>query len=202
MNLPKKFRGILLFFMGLSGIFLVCAIVLSAKQVESRKTIQTLQKTVDTLNHTISTHQEAMARTDFYRFQEDIYRLQAPEFAKITAAAFTQGRKHGFNPYLVMAVIFVESRFNRRAVSKAGACGLMQVNYPVWKDELNIDRRKLTQVDYNIELGLTILKGYLRETGGDIIKALILYNNGYKYTNDTYSEKILASNFYKHARIG
>lgn len=201
MNPPKKFRGILLLFMGLSGIFLVCAIVLSAKQAESQKTIQTLQKAVDTLNHKINIHQEAMARTDFYRFQETIYRLQAPEFAKITAAAFTQGRKQGFNPYLVMAVIFVESRFDRHAVSRAGAIGLMQVNYPVWKDELSIDRRKLTQVDYNIELGLTILKGYLRETRGDIIKALILYNNGYKYTNDTYSEKILASNFYKHAKI-
>jgi len=201
MNPPKKFRGILLFFMGLSGIFLICAIVLSARQVESRKTIQTLRKTVDTLNHRINVHQEAIARTDFYRFQETIYRLQAPDFAKITAAAFMLGRKHGFDPYLVMAVIFVESRFNRHAVSRAGACGLMQVNFPVWKDELSIDRRKLTQVDYNIELGLTILKGYLRETKGDIIKALILYNNGYKYTNDTYSEKILASNYYKHARI-
>ena len=201
MNPPKKFRGILLFLMGLSGIFLICAIVLSARQVESRKTIQTLRKTVDTLNHRINVHQEAIARTDFYRFQETIYRLQAPDFAKITAAAFMLGRKHGFDPYLVMAVIFVESRFNRHAVSRAGACGLMQVNFPVWKDELSIDRRKLTQVDYNIELGLTILKGYLRETKGDIIKALILYNNGYKYTNDTYSEKILASNYYKHARI-
>jgi soluble lytic murein transglycosylase-like protein len=201
MNPPKKIRGILLFFMGLSGIFLVCAIVLSARQVESQKTIQSLQKTVETLNLTLNTHREAMAKTDFYRFQENIYRLQAPEFAKITAAAFTKGREHGFNPYLVMAIIFVESRFDRHAVSRAGACGLMQVNYPVWKNELSIDRRKLTQVDYNIELGLTILKGYLRETRGDIIKALILYNNGYKYTNDTYSEKILASNFYKHARI-
>lgn len=202
MNLPKKNRGILLLFIGLSGIFLACAIVLSARQVESHKTIQKLQETVDTLNHKISAHREAFAKTDFYRFQENIYRLQTPEFAKITASAFTQGRKHGFNPYLVMAVIFVESRFDRRAVSRAGAYGLMQVNYPVWKDELGIDRRKLTQVDYNIELGLTILKGYLRETRGDMIKALILYNNGYKYTNDTYSEKILASNFYKHARIG
>ena len=96
----------------------------------------------------------------------------------------------------------MESRFNRRAVSKAGACGLMQVNYPVWKDELNIDRRKLSQVDYNIELGLTILKGYLRETKGDIIKALILYNNGYKYANNNYHEKVIATNFYKHAKIG
>ena len=91
---------------------------------------------------TISAHQDAIAKTDFYRFQENVFRLQAPEFARITAAVFTQGRKHGFNPYLVMAVIFVESRFDRRAVSRAGAYGLMQVNYPVWKDELNIDRRK------------------------------------------------------------
>jgi soluble lytic murein transglycosylase-like protein len=202
MKTPKKTHGILLFFMALSGFFLICAIVLSAKQVESQKNILSLQKTVNTLNHKIIAHQEALARTDFYRFQENVYRLQAPEFARITAAAFTQGRKHGFNPYLVMAVIFVESRFNRYAVSRAGAYGLMQVNYSVWKNELNIDRRKLTEVDYNIELGLTILKNYLRETRGDIIKALILYNNGYNYTNSNYYEKVIASNFYKHARIG
>ena len=202
MNPPKKTRGSLYLFVGMAGILLVCAIVLSARQIQSQQTIRSLQKTVAALNRKIETHQEAMARTDFYRFQETVYRLQTPDFARITAAAFLQGRKHGFNPYLVMAVIFVESRFNRRAVSRAGAYGLMQVNYPVWKDELNIDRRKLTQIDYNIELGLTILKGYLRETRGDIIKALILYNNGYKYTNQGYPEKVIASNFYKHAGIG
>lgn len=199
---PKKTHGFLLFFMVLSGVFLVCAIILTARQVENQKTIQSLQKTVDSINQKISIHHEAIAKTDFYHFQENVYRLQSPESAKITSSVFNQSLKHGFNPYLVMAVIFVESRFNRHAVSRAGAYGLMQVNYPVWKDELNIDRRKLTQVDYNIELGLTILKGYLRETKGDIIKALILYNNGYKYTNNNYSEKVIASNFYKHARIG
>jgi soluble lytic murein transglycosylase-like protein len=201
MNPPKKNRGILLLFVGLAGIFLLCVIILSAKQVENHKTIQSLRKNVATLNHRILAHQDAMARTDFYRFQENIYRLQTPEFSRITAAAFTKGRKHGFDPYLVMAIIFVESRFNRRAVSRAGAYGLMQVNYPVWKNELNIDRRKLAQVDYNIDLGLTILKGYLRETKCDMIKALILYNNGYKYSNSNYSEKIIASNFYRHAGI-
>jgi hypothetical protein len=202
MNPKRNFRGILLLFMGLSGIFLVCAIVLSAKQFENQKTIHTLQQTVATLNHTIVVHREAMAKTDFYRFQENVYRLQTPAFAEITGAVFNLSRKHGFNPYLVMAIIFVESRFDRHAVSRKGACGLMQVNYPVWKDELNIDRRRLSQVDYNIELGLTILKGYLRETKGDIIKALILYNNGYKYANSNYHEKIIATNFYRHAGIG
>jgi hypothetical protein len=202
MNPSKKLRGILLLFMGLSGIFLACAIVLSARQAESQKTITSLQKTVDTLSHRINSHKEALAKIDFYRFQENVFRLQTPEFSKITRSVFSRSREHGFNPYLVMAIIFVESRFNRHAVSKAGACGLMQVNYPVWKDALNIDHSKLTQVDYNIEIGLTILKGYLQEAKGDIIKALFLYNNGYKYANNSYHEKVLASNFCRHAGIG
>jgi soluble lytic murein transglycosylase-like protein len=199
---PTKKRDILLFFMSLSGIFMVCAINLSVKQVENQKTIRSLQKTVAILNFKIGSHQEAIAKTDFYRFQENIYRMQTPGFAKITAAVFNQSRKHGFNPYLVMAIIFVESRFNRHAVSRAGAYGLMQINYAVWKDELNINFNKITQVDYNIELGLTILKGYLRETSGDILRALILYNNGYRDTNSTYDQKVIATNFYKHAGIG
>jgi soluble lytic murein transglycosylase-like protein len=202
MNPPKKYRGIVLFFMGLSGIFLASAIVLSARQAESRKTIASLQKTVATLNHELSAHKDAMAKTDFYRFQENVYRLHAPEFTRIADSVFSLSRKHGFNPYLVMALIFVESRFDRRAVSGKGACGLMQVNVPVWKNALNIDRRRIFQVDYNIELGLTILKGYLMETRGDIIRALILYNNGYNYTGNDFHEKVLASRFYKHADIG
>ncbi|MCU0235458.1 MAG: transglycosylase SLT domain-containing protein [Acidobacteria bacterium] len=202
MNPPKNFRGIVLFFMGLSGLFLACAIVLSARQTESRRTIASLQKTVLSLNEALNTHQAAIARTDFYRFQENVYRLHAPDFTRIAGSVFSLSRKHGFNPYLVMAIIFVESRFDRRAVSGKGACGLMQVNVPVWKDALNIDRRKIFQIDYNIELGLTILKGYLMETRGDIIRALILYNNGYNYTGNDFHEKVLASRFYRHADIG
>ena len=202
MNPPLKKHRILLFFIVLSGISLINAMVLSARQIENRKTIFSLQKTVVRLNNTLNLHREAIAKTDFYRFQENIFRLQKPGFTKITKAVFTQSRKHGFDPYLVMAIIFVESSFNPHAVSKAGAYGLMQVNYPVWKNELNIDRKKLTQIDYNIELGLTILKGYLQETKGDMIKALILYNNGYKYNNTHYHEKVIASNFFQYADIG
>ena len=202
MNPPLKKHGILLFFMVLSGLSLRYAVVLTARQAENQKTILSLQTTVDKLNYKLKAHSEAMANTDFYRFQENIFRLQKPGLAKITNSVFTLSRKHGFDPYLVTAIIFVESSFNRHAVSKAGAYGLMQVNYPVWKNELNIDRKKLTQIDYNIELGLTILKGYLQETKGDMIKALILYNNGYKYTNTHYHEKVIASNFFQYAGIG
>ncbi len=202
MNPPKSFRGILLFFVGLSGIFLASAIILSARQAESQKTILCLRKTVASLNDKLSTHQDAMAKTDFYRFQENVYRLHSPEFARVADSVFTLSHKHGVNPYLIMALIFVESRFDRRAVSGKGACGLMQVNYPVWKDALDLDRRKLFEIDYNIEIGLTILKGYLLETRGDIIRALILYNNGYNYAGNDFHEKVLASRFARHADIG
>ena len=202
MNPPQKKHGILLFFMSLSGIFLICAIILSARQVENRKTILSMQKTINELNDTINTHDEAIAKTDFYLFQEKIFRMKAPEFARITQSVFSQSRKHGFSPYLVMAIIFVESRFDRHAVSRKGAYGLMQVNYPVWKTQLNIDFKRISQVDYNLELGLTILKGYLHETSGDILKALVLYNSGYKNAGSHYQEKIIATNFYRHAKIG
>ena len=68
--------------------------------------------------------------------------MQTPGFAKITDSVFNQSRKHGFNPYLVMAIIFVESRFDRHAVSKAGAYGLMQINYAVWKDRAEHQSQK------------------------------------------------------------
>jgi hypothetical protein len=198
----QKKHGILLFFMVLSGVFPICAIVLSARQFENQKSIKSLQKTIDILSHKINIHQEAIAKTDFFRFQENIYRLQSPEFAQIIDSVFNQSRKFGFNPYLVMAIILVESNFNRHAVSKAGAYGLMQINYAVWKDELKINFKKITQIDYNIELGLKIFKNYLRETSGDILQALILYNNGYKQNNSNYNEKVIATNFYKHVKIG
>ncbi len=50
MNPPQKKHGILLFFMSLSGIFLICAIILSARQIENRKTILSMQKTINELN--------------------------------------------------------------------------------------------------------------------------------------------------------
>lgn len=202
MNLPKNFRGIVAFFAGLAGIFLAGAIVLSARQSESRQTIRSLEAAVSRLNLQLQSHQEAMAKAEFYRFQENVYRLHSPEFARIADAVFALSRKHGFDPYLTMAIIFVESRFDRRAVSKAGACGLMQVNYAVWKNELKIDRKRLFEIDYNIELGLTILKGYLVETSGDLVRALILYNNGYNYTGNDYHERVLASRYCQHANIG
>jgi soluble lytic murein transglycosylase-like protein len=78
-------------------------------------------------------------------------------------------------PGLVMAVIDVESRFDRWAVSSAGAVGLMQV-MPFWPEQLGMRRHELTQTSANIKMGCAILRHYLKRERNNVNKALARYN--------------------------
>jgi soluble lytic murein transglycosylase-like protein len=78
-------------------------------------------------------------------------------------------------PGLVMSVIDVESRFNRWAVSSAGAVGLMQV-MPFWPEQLGLRRYELVHVAPNIRMGCAILRFYLGYEHNDVRRALARYN--------------------------
>jgi soluble lytic murein transglycosylase-like protein len=78
-------------------------------------------------------------------------------------------------PGLVMAVMEVESDFNRWAVSSTGAVGLMQV-MPYWPVRLGMKRYELVHVTPNIRMGCAILRFYLRITHNDVRLALEEYN--------------------------
>jgi soluble lytic murein transglycosylase-like protein len=78
-------------------------------------------------------------------------------------------------PGLVMAVIAVESRFDRWAVSGSGAVGLMQV-MPFWPERLGMRRYELVHVEPNIRMGCAILRFYLDYEHHDVRKALARYN--------------------------
>jgi soluble lytic murein transglycosylase-like protein len=84
------------------------------------------------------------------------------------------GQQH-LPPGLVLAVMDVESRFNRWAVSSAGAVGLMQV-MPFWPEQLGMKRFQLTHVEENLRMGCAILRFYLAREGNDVRKALARYN--------------------------
>jgi len=83
------------------------------------------------------------------------------------------------SPILMTSLIFVESGFNSMSVSKAGAIGLMQVMFQVWKDEDELSHIKsieeLFQIDNNILAGTNILLKMINQNGGDIEKALYSY---------------------------
>ncbi|HEX2585079.1 MAG TPA: lytic transglycosylase domain-containing protein [Steroidobacteraceae bacterium] len=89
---------------------------------------------------------------------------------------------------LVMAVIDVESQFNRWAVSSAGAVGLMQV-MPFWPRKLGMENSQLVKIPHNIHIGCTILKYYLERENGNYTKALARYNGSTGRRN--YSDKVL-----------
>jgi soluble lytic murein transglycosylase-like protein len=78
-------------------------------------------------------------------------------------------------PGLIMALMDVESRFDRWAVSSAGAVGLMQV-MPFWPAELGMERHQLVQIEANLRMGCAILRHYLKREKNDVRKALARYN--------------------------
>ena len=91
-------------------------------------------------------------------------------------------------PELVLALIEVESSFNRFAVSRSGARGLMQV-MPFWKKEIGHPLDDLFDPQTNLRYGCTILKYYLDYTDGDVSEALAHYNGSFGQVN--YPTKVL-----------
>ncbi len=88
-------------------------------------------------------------------------------------------------PNLILAVIDVESNFDRFAISVAGARGLMQI-MPFWKEEIGRPGDNLMLADTNLRYGCTILKHYYDKENGDLRRALGRYNGSLgkrKYPN-------------------
>ena len=86
-----------------------------------------------------------------------------------------EAMRAGLDPHLVLAVIDVESKFRKYAVSRAGARGLMQV-MPFWVKELGEPGQNLFQERTNLRYGCTILRHYLDRERGNLANALGRYN--------------------------
>ena len=112
----------------------------------------------------------------------------ASERAQILHHVYCEARRLALPPGLVMAVIDVESRFDRWAVSSAGAVGLMQI-MPFWPRQLGMTNQELVRIPQNIRMGCTILKFYLDREKGDYTRALARYNGS--VGRRTYSDLVL-----------
>ncbi len=103
------------------------------------------------------------------RMPDDIKRLE------LLKNIHYEANKVGLAPELVLAVINVESNFNRWAISSAGAQGLMQI-MPFWLKEIPQAGDNLFNARTNLRFGCTILKHYLEREKGDFQRALARYN--------------------------
>lgn len=105
---------------------------------------------------------------------------------KIAAKVVKYSKKHKVKLSVIVAIIEVESKFNKSASSGKGDEGLMQVRYSVWKKKFKIKRKKdLYDINTNIDIGVSILKYYLNRSHGDISLALYKYSgaNKSRYTS-------------------
>lgn len=89
---------------------------------------------------------------------------------------------------LVLAVIDIESNFDRFAISYAGALGMMQI-MPFWLDEIGRPDDNLFHVPTNLRMGCTILRYYIDREKGNLAGGLARYNGS--YGRRTYSDKVL-----------
>lgn len=86
---------------------------------------------------------------------------------------------YGINPSMVRAKISIESKWNPRAISKAGAIGIMQV-MPVNAKFCGLTPEELLEPEKNIICGLKIFSDDLKATEENVVKALYRYNGGPK----------------------
>ncbi len=121
------------------------------------------------------------------------------EREQILHSVHCEARRVEIPPELVLAVMDVESRFDRYAVSSAGAVGLMQV-MPFWPRELGMTNSQLVHVSDNIRMGTTILGYYLRKERGNYQRALQRYNGSLGRPNysDLVIDRLISRWRYQH----
>lgn len=175
---------------GLPGAALICATLLanpaSAQQFSNRSADDVDPELRATLMQAIAESDSFVDRFDAEVWLTDMSaRLSrqvpdAEERLDILRIVHKQATHAGVAPELVLAVIDVESNFDRYAISSAFALGLMQV-MPFWLDELevgdgDVDFNRLFEMELNVLLGSQILKYYLDMEDGDLIQGLARYN--------------------------
>lgn len=183
------YMNVILIYIGLLGV-VIAAGDFNQKYETKLQTITQMDGQIKSLEDKIQHDREKIKTIDFLTYKVDSFSKRYPLYSEILDSVYQKSNEYGYNTDLILSIIQVESNFKPKAISNRGAYGLMQVNLSVWRDELAIDDAKIFDVDYNIGLGIEIFDRYYKESRGNLSRALHLYNNGYRYNNRSYVDKV------------
>jgi soluble lytic murein transglycosylase-like protein len=133
----------------------------------------------------------APAITGAARFIASDYRVSAARAFDIAETVFRISRASRINPYLVLAVIAVESSFRPHVVNPyGGAYGLMQIAVRVHERRVAAvgGPESLFRITPNIRLGVALLVQYGARGASRVKHALWRYSGG----ENGYAERVLA----------
>ena len=113
--------------------------------------------------------------------------------ARMVEAAYQAASDVGLDPYLVLAVIAIESGFNPIAESVMGAKGLMQI-IPKYHERLLLahgGEAALWDPEANIAMGTRILQEYVYRAG-TLEAGLQYYNGAFSDAGAQYASRVMA----------
>jgi soluble lytic murein transglycosylase-like protein len=99
--------------------------------------------------------------------------------ADLAASIYDVAVAEGIEPELAFRLVKVESEFNEKATSPAGAIGLTQI-MPATAQYFvpGVTRAALYDRETNLRVGLRYLRQLVRDNHGDLALALLIYNRG------------------------
>jgi hypothetical protein len=103
-------------------------------------------------------------------------------FKKVCRNSLEIAEKHQIDPFWLLAIMWTESGYRPKAVSRKGAEGLMQIMPGTSKDIVKKFMKgrshKMNQTAKNIEMGALYLKHLLQIFEGNYVHATAAYNMG------------------------
>jgi len=124
------------------------------------------------------------------RLRKRAKHIPLKERMSLLKAVHKEAVRARLDPQLVLSVIDIESGFDRFAISKSGARGLMQI-MPFWITEIGHDDDNLFDIETNLKYGSTILSLYIKKEKQQLSRALARYNGSQGKTQ--YPDKVLSS---------
>ncbi|MBX6331582.1 MAG: transglycosylase SLT domain-containing protein [Gemmatimonadaceae bacterium] len=99
--------------------------------------------------------------------------------ADLAGSIYDIALAEGIEPDLAFRLVRVESEFNPRATSSAGAVGLTQLMLATARDfDPHVTREQLYEPRTNLRIGFRYLRSLIKEYHGDVRLALLVYNRG------------------------
>ena len=96
-----------------------------------------------------------------------------PRWDQIMETSWRLSKKYGVPAEITIAKMEHESFFNPSAIGPLGEYGLLQIYAPAWPQ---FDTARGFDIEYNLDFGIQVFAGCLKQANGDIREALRFYN--------------------------
>lgn len=144
-------------------------------RAETPSNVQQLTEQLESARGELAVARLQLDRADAVIEFSDRYNVSAG----ITQAIYDIALAEGVEPGLAFRLVKVESRFDVRAKSSAGALGLTQILPSTARlYEPDLSNEQIYDRDTNLRLGMRYLHDLLERYGNDLERALLAYNRG------------------------